>query len=501
MKLSRSPPSSVDKTHDCSRTFSSIKETQTVGCRASCDLIADRRLCLTGTPVQNKLDDMFALIKFLRLAPFDDKNIWTKHISAPAKYGQREGVLKLRTIMTCITLRRTKETKTPDGKRILALPPRDDKIVRLDLNESELEIYNQYFLESKAEFTDLTRKNQVMKNYVGILQRLLRLRQICDHKELIEVNAGVNGSGSDSALSYEVIVAAISKEGINPARANAIFALLKEAATTQCIQCGAELCTFPEGAGANDAMDPDGPPPQKRGRRTKGQTSRAPTRANSPSGGPRPVLTRCQHLFCLECYRTATCPGWPDVPTTLTSQCPVCQTGLSPADVVEIKPEVIADSAGGDGKKVKRETKEERLKKMERRLQEIEVRLMQEQGLSMAQLQSQMECPLDPKSEPGSPQLQMLATQHETQDEQMKLETDIASLSLPPPNLRAQATALLQEELYLRSTKIKALIQRLMPFSIANPHSANYNPAGLDVEIVDSDGNGSSDNVIKTIVL
>jgi SNF2 family DNA or RNA helicase len=60
--------------------FSLIKETQTVGSRASCNLMADRRLCLTGTPVQNKLDDVYALIKFLRLEPFDDKNIWMEFI-------------------------------------------------------------------------------------------------------------------------------------------------------------------------------------------------------------------------------------------------------------------------------------------------------------------------------------------------------------------------------------------------------------------------------------
>lgn len=489
------------------KSRSSIKETQTVGCRASCDLLADRRLCLTGTPVQNKLDDMFALIKFLRLTPFDDKNVWTKHISAPAKFGQREGVIKLRTIMACITLRRTKETKSQDGKRILSLPPRDDKIVRLTLNEAEMEIYKQYFEESKAEFTDLSRKNQVMKNYVGILQRLLRLRQICDHRELIEIKPG--SVGLDPTLSYEDIVAVTAKEGINPARASAIFAILKEAATTQCTECGGELCSLVEGAaGANDAMDTDGPPPNKRGRKAKGQGSRAPTRASSPSGGPRPVLTRCQHLFCLECYRSAICPGWPDVPVTLTRQCSACQTELNPLDVVEIKHEMIAECAGVDGKKIKKETKEERMKKQERRLQEIELKLLQAQGLVGVQTQSrpggqQSQVPdlkSDPDVKPESPQNQSLE-QLEPQDEEMKLETDIAPLAIPLPNVREQAIALLQEEIIERSTKIKALIQGLMPFSIANPHSANYDPTRLDVQIVDSEGNGSSDNVIKTVVL
>ncbi len=73
-----------------------IKETGTVACRACCDLMADRRLCLTGTPVQNKLDDVFALVKFLRLQPFDDKNIWTEFIGGPVKSGQALGVARRR---------------------------------------------------------------------------------------------------------------------------------------------------------------------------------------------------------------------------------------------------------------------------------------------------------------------------------------------------------------------------------------------------------------------
>ncbi len=107
---------------------SCIKETGTVGSRASCDLMADRRLCLTGTPVQNKLDDVFALIKFLRLHPLDDKAVWTEYIGTPVKFGQSMGIARLQTLMKTITLRRTKESKTLDGKRILSLPPRRDEL-------------------------------------------------------------------------------------------------------------------------------------------------------------------------------------------------------------------------------------------------------------------------------------------------------------------------------------------------------------------------------------
>ncbi|RDB28868.1 Helicase-like transcription factor CHR28 [Hypsizygus marmoreus] len=391
----------------------SIKETGTVGSRASCDLMADRRLCLTGTPVQNKLDDVFALIKFLRLEPFDDKNIWTEFIGSPVKFGQALGVARLQTIMKCITLRRTKETKTIDGKKILALPPRRDELRYLKFDSDEQAIYDQFFNESKAEFNEMSNKNEVMKNYVGILQKILRLRQICDHFELVEgKELGQIGQTQDSAGSYEQIIADIGREGLNASRAAAIFAILRESATTQCVECGGELCISAESTQTDDG---DGPTAPKRGRKGKAPVSRGSTRANSPST-PRPILTRCQHLFCLDCYRNSICPGWPNVAPDTRRSCSACQTGLTPFDAVEIKPESL-----DVGPKKKPQKREKRQK-----------------GGSL--------------------------------------------------------------ENFHPSTKVKALLGDLVIFSRANPYSANYDPASIEVQMVDGQGNQLDDGIVKTVV-
>jgi SWI/SNF-related matrix-associated actin-dependent regulator of chromatin subfamily A3 len=320
---------------------SSIKETATVASRASCDLWADRRLCLTGTPVQNKLDDVFALIKFLRLDPLDEKHVWTEFIGTPVKYGQPLGVARLQTIMKCITLRRTKETKAPDGQNILSLPPRKDELRTLKFDAQEQQIYDQFFNESKAEFTELSHKNEVMKHYVGILQKILRLRQICDHFELVKGKSLGEVATQDSAASYEEVVAAIDQEGLNAFRASAVFALLRESGTTQCGECGVELSSASDQA-PND-VECDQPTPAKRGRKVKASASRAPTRANSPSS-PRPVLTRCQHLFCFECYQQCVFPGWPHVPSESKRSCSACQTGLGPQDALEVKPDFAVET-------------------------------------------------------------------------------------------------------------------------------------------------------------
>lgn len=264
-------------------------------------------------------------------------------IGSPVKYGQALGIARLQTVMKCITLRRTKETRAQDGKKILALPPRKDELRYLKFNKEEQEIYDQFFNESKAEFKELSHRNEVMKNYVGILQKILRLRQICDHFELVKQVKETPGA-EGSAQSYEEIVAAIAIEGINASRAGAIFALLKEAGTTQCVECGCDLGGFQDGALGESAMDTDPaclPSAPKRGKKSKASSSRANTRPSSPSL-PRIVLTRCQHLFCLECFRQSVFPGWPTVVPDVFRPCSVCQCSLGTADAVETSAEVTS---------------------------------------------------------------------------------------------------------------------------------------------------------------
>ncbi|KAI0639627.1 SNF2 family N-terminal domain-containing protein [Trametes polyzona] len=338
----------------------SIKETSTVGCRASCDLAADRRLCLTGTPVQNKLDDVYALIKFLRLAPFDDKNTWNEYIGTPVKFAQPLGVARLQTIMRCITLRRTKESRAEDGKKILSLPPRRDELRYLKFDPEEQAIYDRFFTESKAEFHELSTKNEIMKNYVGILQKILRLRQICCHFELVQ-NKGL-GLPGDATPAYEDVVATVAREGINLQRAAVIFSLLKEAGTAQCVECSCEL-SLPTDGNNEGMAEVDAPAgPARRGRKPKGATSRSSTRQNSPST-PHPVLTRCQHLFCLHCFRNSTFPGWPNVPPDTKRCCSTCQYALLPSDVVQIDLDCsLLESVLSGGAKKKGAKKEKRQK-------------------------------------------------------------------------------------------------------------------------------------------
>ncbi|CBJ29027.1 DNA repair helicase rad5,16, putative [Ectocarpus siliculosus] len=128
----------------------SIRNTNTEQSRACLRLEADQRWAVTGTPIQNSLDDMAALLAFLRHEPWSDRGWWRKVISDPYKDGDAEALRRLKTVLAPILLRRTKSTLDSRGRPIVELPPKTVEIVRLQLSAEEREFYEALKKRSKT---------------------------------------------------------------------------------------------------------------------------------------------------------------------------------------------------------------------------------------------------------------------------------------------------------------------------------------------------------------
>eukprot|EP01083_Nonionella_stella_P077978 213153_1 len=153
--------------------------------KAVCDLWAERRWCLTGTPVQNKIDDLYALIKFLQVAPLAESQVWHRIVLKPLKQRNPEGLERLRTAIKYICLRRTKEKKI-EGKRIVNLPPKASRVVELEFSEQDQMIYNTLKEKGKKRFRSFMDHSSLqLVNYAHVLEILLRIRQFCDHPVLV----------------------------------------------------------------------------------------------------------------------------------------------------------------------------------------------------------------------------------------------------------------------------------------------------------------------------
>lgn len=104
-----------------------IKNPKTAVAKASFALNAEARWCLTGTPLQNSLDDMYALLKFIRHEPWSDYVLWKKMSQAHEKstvnsladggnYMTQKGSLELvKKVLAPLILRRTKHSLSSQG--------------------------------------------------------------------------------------------------------------------------------------------------------------------------------------------------------------------------------------------------------------------------------------------------------------------------------------------------------------------------------------------------
>ncbi|XP_076960860.1 DNA repair protein RAD5A-like [Bidens hawaiensis] len=162
-----------------------IKSSKSQISLAAATLVADRRWCLTGTPIQNKLEDLFSLLRFLRIEPWGSWSWWNKLIQKPFEDGDERGLSIVQNILRPIMLRRTKFSTDKEGRPILVLPPAEMKVIYCEQTETEKDFYDALFKRSKVKFDQFVEQGRVLHNYASILELLLRLRQCCDHPFLV----------------------------------------------------------------------------------------------------------------------------------------------------------------------------------------------------------------------------------------------------------------------------------------------------------------------------
>src|SRR5258705_1163356 len=115
-----------------------IKNRNTKTSKSCYDLRAERRWVLTGTPIVNKLEDLFSLVKFLRVEPWNNFSFWKTFITVPFESKDFMRALDVvQTVLEPLVLRRTKDMKTSTGEALVPLPPKTIDIVAIELSNSQ----------------------------------------------------------------------------------------------------------------------------------------------------------------------------------------------------------------------------------------------------------------------------------------------------------------------------------------------------------------------------
>jgi DNA repair protein RAD5 len=137
---------------------------------------------LTGTPIVNRLEDLFSLVRFLKVEPWSNFSFWKTFITVPFEAGEFIRALDVvQTVLEPLVLRRTKDMKTPDGEALVPLPPRIINVEPIVLSQDERDVYDHIYLRAKSVFTQNAESGMLLKNYTTIFAQILRLRQSCCH--------------------------------------------------------------------------------------------------------------------------------------------------------------------------------------------------------------------------------------------------------------------------------------------------------------------------------
>ncbi|KAF5566119.1 DNA repair RAD5 [Fusarium phyllophilum] len=163
-----------------------IKNRSSKTAKACYEISAYHRWALTGTPIVNKLEDLFSLVRFLGVEPWNNFSFWRTFITVPFESGDFMRALDVvQTVLEPLVLRRTKDMKTPDGKPLVLLPPKQVEIVDVELSETERDVYSYIFNKAKRTFSQNVEAGTVMKAFTTIFAQILRLRQSCCHPILV----------------------------------------------------------------------------------------------------------------------------------------------------------------------------------------------------------------------------------------------------------------------------------------------------------------------------
>ncbi|KAK2901000.1 hypothetical protein Q8A67_009115 [Cirrhinus molitorella] len=181
-----------------------IRNPNALQSKAVLDLQSERRWILSGTPIQNSLKDLYMLLSFLKLKPFDVKEWWNRIIQRPVTMGDRVGLSNLQALVKGITLRRTKNSKVA-GRMLVQLPERRVFVQHVTFSEEEREEYEQVRKEGRKIIDRYLEEGTMMTNYADVLAILVRLRQYCCHPSLVGKHTRADDPGTPSELRERLI--------------------------------------------------------------------------------------------------------------------------------------------------------------------------------------------------------------------------------------------------------------------------------------------------------
>jgi superfamily II DNA or RNA helicase len=157
-----------------------IKNPESVGAQACKKLKALHRLALSGTPVENRLKELWSIFDFLMPGFLGSQRDFNEQFERPIEAGQTEAGQKLRKIVHPFILRRLKSQVEKE------LPDRTDIINTCEMDDEQRSLYLDVLDECRQKVFGEIASRGLKRSSISVLAALLRLRQVCCDPRLLK---------------------------------------------------------------------------------------------------------------------------------------------------------------------------------------------------------------------------------------------------------------------------------------------------------------------------
>lgn len=161
-----------------------IKNANTHAAQVASALNTRHRLCLSGTPMENHLGEIWSLFHFLMPGFLGSQKRFTELFRNPIeKQGNPERLAQLRARVTPFMLRRSKALVAHE------LPPKVETVLRIELSGKQADLYETIRLGMEKTVREALNSKGLAKSQITILDALLKLRQVCCDPHLLKLEA------------------------------------------------------------------------------------------------------------------------------------------------------------------------------------------------------------------------------------------------------------------------------------------------------------------------
>ena len=161
-----------------------IKNASTQAAQVAAQIKSRHRLCLSGTPMENHLGELWSLFHFLMPGFLGSEARFKALFRNPIeKQGSPERLAQLRARITPFMLRRTKALVAHE------LPPKVETLLRVELSGKQADLYETIRLGMEKTVREALDRQGLAKSQITILDALLKLRQVCCDPRLVKLSA------------------------------------------------------------------------------------------------------------------------------------------------------------------------------------------------------------------------------------------------------------------------------------------------------------------------